>query len=202
MPPLQAPPRGPWYWGERPPARVGVRCMARQSARRRLTCPVGWSGSCTCLPLRAAAGPAGALGLAIALTWAAVPAPAPAGVSTDSPRTGAPGMLEPHTGSLLVDYYEAFLRDHDIEAFRQHVSARYTEGTLGRLLDSTSTQARRAAVLALGVFGGYESNAAVARALRDSDPTVRSLADNALWALWFRADSPENNQALEDVRLL
>jgi tetratricopeptide (TPR) repeat protein len=109
-------------------------------------------------------------------------------------------MLQPHTGSLLVDYYEAFLRDQDIEAFRRNVSSRYNEGTLARLLEAGGTRARRASVLALGLFGGYGSNAAVARGLKDPDPTVRSLADNALWMIWFRADTPENNEALERVR--
>jgi tetratricopeptide (TPR) repeat protein len=111
-------------------------------------------------------------------------------------------MLEPHTGSLLVDYYETFLRDQDINAFQQQVSARYMEGTLARLVESPDTQARRAAVLALGLFGSYEVNASVAKALRDPDPTVRSLADNALWAIWFRADTPENNATLERVSTL
>jgi tetratricopeptide (TPR) repeat protein len=132
--------------------------------------------------------------------FATAPPSAQAGVSSDSPRrNGAPGMLEPRTGSLLVDYYETYLRDHDIEAFRLHVSARYMEGTLARLIDSPNPQDRRAAVLALGLFGSFSANAAVAKALRDSDPTVRSLADNALWAIWFRADSPENNATLERV---
>lgn len=111
-------------------------------------------------------------------------------------------MLEPHTGSLLVDYYETYLRDHDIDAFRRHVSARYLEGTLARLVEAPNPQARRAAVLALGLFGSFGVNAAVARALRDGDPTVRSLADNALWAIWFRADTPENNATLERVGAL
>ncbi|WP_422929857.1 tetratricopeptide repeat protein [Singulisphaera sp. PoT] len=111
-------------------------------------------------------------------------------------------MLEPHTGSLLVDYYEAFLRDQDIDSFRQHVSARYTEGTLARLIESGNTQARRAAVLALGLFGSYEVNASVAKGLRDTDLTVRRLAGDALWAIWFRADSPENNKVLEEVSQL
>ena len=59
--------------------------------------------------------------------------------------------------------------------------------------------ARRAAVFALGLFGSFEVNAAVARGLKDDDPTVRGLAENALWAIWFRADSPENNATLEKV---
>ena len=111
-------------------------------------------------------------------------------------------MLQPHTGSLLVDYYEAYLRDRDIDAFRRNVSARYNEGTLSRLLGAPDVQSRRASVLALGLFGGFGCNAALARSLRDADPTVRSLADNALWAVWFRADSAENNEALERVHTL
>jgi HEAT repeat protein len=111
-------------------------------------------------------------------------------------------MLESHTGSLLVDYYETFLRDHDVDAFRNHVSARYLEGTLARLVDSPNVQARRAAVFALGLCGTIDANAAVAKALKDADPTVRRLGENALWAIWFRADSPANNAALEKVAAL
>lgn len=111
-------------------------------------------------------------------------------------------MREPDAGSLLVAYYEKFLADQDIESFQRQVSARYTEGTLARLVQSGDLPARRAGVLALGLIGTFQSNAVVARALRDSDPTVRDLADNALWAIWFRADTPENNAMLEQVRLL
>lgn len=117
---------------------------------------------------------------------------------------GVSQMWESHAGSLLVDYYEAFLRDRDLNRFRDRVLVRYTEGTLGRVLAaSTSTTARRAAVLALGVVGSFEeSNTALGRAMRDPDPVVRTMAESALWALWFRADSPENNQTLQQVRLL
>ncbi|WP_435005317.1 tetratricopeptide repeat protein [Tundrisphaera lichenicola] len=145
---------------------------------------------------------------ACALLLAFTPAIVPTFVLAEVPashashRIGAPGMLQPHTGSVLVDYYEAFLRNQDIESFRISVSARYNEGTLTRLLHSGNVQARRASILALGLFGGFGCNAAVAHALRDTDPTVRTLADNALWAIWFRADSPENNQALERIHAL
>jgi tetratricopeptide (TPR) repeat protein len=163
--------------------------MARQPAPYR-TAPRRNRGKSACVTLL----------LCLAPGLAPPPSAARAGVSSDSPRrNGASGMLEPHTGSLLVDYYETYLRDHDVDAFRQHVSARYLEGTLARLIESPGLQARRASVFALGLFGSFEVNAAVAKALRDSDPTVRSLADNALWAIWFRADSPENNATLEKV---
>ena len=111
-------------------------------------------------------------------------------------------MLEPHTASLLVDYYETFLRDHDLPAFRLNVAARYTEGTLLRLVESGTPPARRAAVLSLGLTGTMRVNDALGKALRDEDPSVRKLAQNALWAIWFRADSPENNVALLEIQEL
>jgi tetratricopeptide (TPR) repeat protein len=58
-------------------------------------------------------------------------------------------------------------------------------------------------VLSLGLIGRFAtSNAAVARALKDQDPTVRNLAETALWAIWFRAGTPEENERLEAIRRL
>jgi tetratricopeptide (TPR) repeat protein len=108
-------------------------------------------------------------------------------------------MPESQALALLVDYYEAFLRDQDIQSFRTSVAARYTEGTLGRLAHMGEPQARRAAVLALGLTGSIAANEAVGRALVDPDPVVRNLAHNALWAIWFRADTPENNALLQQI---
>jgi tetratricopeptide (TPR) repeat protein len=170
--------------------------MARLPAPARSTIPDGAFGI---LPPPASRPSIGAtLGLLLALAWATIPALAKSGVS-DPSRIGARVMLEPQISSLITAYYESFLRDHDLERFRQHVAVRYTEGTLARLVDSGTTPSRRAAVLALGLFGSYESNAVVARALRDGDQVVRDLANSALWAIWFRADTPENNQALHKV---
>jgi len=140
---------------------------------------------------------ASALALALGLALAA---PSPTGAAAPDPtRNGAPAMSVPAAAPLLLDYFDAYLRDQDIESFRLNVTARYTEGTLARLARAPSSRARRAAILALGLVGSIEANAAVARALRDEDATVRDLANNALWAIWFRADSPANNATLEEV---
>jgi tetratricopeptide (TPR) repeat protein len=111
-------------------------------------------------------------------------------------------MSEAHTGSLLVEYFKEFLSKRDLDEFRNRVTTRYNEGTLGRILaGSPDVAARRAAVLSLGLLGSFEeSNAIVGRALRDVDLAVRSMAEDALWAIWFRADTPEHNQMLEQVR--
>jgi tetratricopeptide (TPR) repeat protein len=117
---------------------------------------------------------------------------------------GGSGRWEATTGSLLVNYFQVFLIDRDLDAFRDRVAARYTEESLGRILsDSPVVTARRAAVVSLGLLGGFEqSNGALGRALRDSDSTVRDLAEKGLWSIWFRADTPENNRAIQEVLLL
>ena len=107
----------------------------------------------------------------------------------------------PNSATLVVDYYHALLGDGDVEGFRRNVSARYNEATLARLLDSTDIKARRAAVFSLGLVGEYTaSNTVLARALKDKDPVVRDLAQDALWSVWFRAGSPAQNASLAAIR--
>jgi tetratricopeptide (TPR) repeat protein len=109
-------------------------------------------------------------------------------------------MSEPRSAPLLIDYLDSYRQDNDLDAFHQKVMARYTEGTLCRLLRSGNPAARRASALALGLVGSFNVNTQVGEALKDRDPIVRSYASQALWAIWFRADSPENNAALQEVR--
>ena len=127
--------------------------------------------------------------------------PSHAGSSSAAPRPGDPGMpSEP--ASMLVECYALLLKNHDIETFRVAVFRRYTEGTLARLTHANDVRARRASVLALGLNGSFACNAAVARTLKDSDPTVRVLATSSLWAIWSSADSADNNAVLGEVKTL
>jgi tetratricopeptide (TPR) repeat protein len=125
-------------------------------------------------------------------------------VRADAQRVGmgVTSMSEAHTGSLLVEYFKDFIGDRDLDGFRNRVTTRYNEGTLGRILaGSPEVAARRAAVLSLGIMGSFEqSNTVLGKALRDDDLAVRTMAEDALWAIWFRADTPEHNQMLEQVR--
>jgi tetratricopeptide (TPR) repeat protein len=125
-----------------------------------------------------------------------------AGTENSRVGIGVSSMSEAHSGSLLGEYFRDFLAKRDVDEFRNRVSARYNEGTLGRILaGSTDVSARRAAVLSLGIFGSFDqSNAALGRALRDEDLAVRSMAEDALWAVWFRAGTPAHNRALEELR--
>ena len=126
------------------------------------------------------------------------------GSAANPARNGlTPMASSSNSTALLIDYYDALLRDGNLDGFERNVSARYNEATLGKLLSSTDNQARRASVLSLGLVGGFAaSNATVAGALKDKDSVVRTLALDALWAIWFRADTPEHNEDLAKIRKL
>jgi tetratricopeptide (TPR) repeat protein len=111
---------------------------------------------------------------------------------------------------LLVEYYNRLpegrtsedpqknsqLQQAAIAEFKKQVAARYTEGTLTRLLGSGDGRTRRAALLALGLLGTMESNAAVAARLHDDDADLARMAADALWSIWFRGDSQANSEEL------
>jgi tetratricopeptide (TPR) repeat protein len=120
------------------------------------------------------------------------------------PGGGDSSKAESTDTTLLVDSFETFLKDQNVEAFRTRVDARYPEASLtGILANSPDVRARRAAALAAGFSASFRaSNAAVAKGLKDRDAVVRSLTENALWAIWFRAGTPENNKVVEEVSRL
>src|SRR5205809_4643790 len=114
------------------------------------------------------------------------------------------------SSALLVAYFQQLpeqrpadknkegkvLRRDAVATFKKRVAGRYTEGTLLRLLESPDPRTRQAAVLALGLLGSMDTSENLADHLRDEDPVLGRMAADALWSVWFRADSPENNEEL------
>lgn len=115
------------------------------------------------------------------------------------------------TTPLLLEYYNQLPERQDdeetrqwtrrlrlgLEKFKHAAEKRYTEGTLQRLLYSSSGCVRQASVLALGMIGSMKANKSLAAMLHDRDTTVRQLASEGLWSLWFRADNSLNNKELQ-----
>jgi tetratricopeptide (TPR) repeat protein len=89
-----------------------------------------------------------------------------------------------------------------LNRFKKSVAEHYNQASLERLLVCPNSEARQAAVLALGLTGSMSVSALLASRLHDEDPIVSELAADALWSLWFRADSPENNQELQRLMRL
>lgn len=83
--------------------------------------------------------------------------------------------------------------------FRQEARAKYTEGTLQRLLADADAVTRRAAALALGFLGTMRSNRALAEALRDPDALVRKFAADSVWEVWYRGDAADHGWQLRQA---
>ncbi len=99
------------------------------------------------------------------------------------------------------DLWAAGARDA-MREFRSAIRERYTEGTLQRLVLSADVKVRRAATLALGLVGTMQSNTSVAALLHDDDPLVQRFAADAMWEVWFRGGTDEQNWQLQQaVRL-
>ena len=64
------------------------------------------------------------------------------------------------------------------------------------LLNSRHTDAKKVALLALGLVAPSCCIAEVARQLRDPDRVVNEMAEHALWLVWFRAGTPQANHEL------
>ena len=101
--------------------------------------------------------------------------------------------------SLLVAQFERALRSNDPGDFADAVACSFRETTLARFVRQGDVPTRRASIYALGLVGSYKVNAAVASALKDADPVNRAMADRALKAIWYRADSLENNERLRKI---
>jgi tetratricopeptide (TPR) repeat protein len=84
-----------------------------------------------------------------------------------------------------------------IEEFRLKVSRHYAEGTLLRLLEHGERPARQAALFALLQVGTMDACKPLARNLHSPDPIITELATEALWAVWGRASTPDNNAELK-----
>jgi tetratricopeptide (TPR) repeat protein len=102
----------------------------------------------------------------------------------------------PNDGQWTAGLQQA-LRD-----FRAAVVEHYSEGTLCRLLNHTTTEVRQAATLGLGLIGTFASNSAVAEALKDDDDLVRRFAHDTLWEIWFRGGDTEHCWSLRQAMQL
>lgn len=100
---------------------------------------------------------------------------------------------------VLQSLYHRYLEDEDAAGFVYAVSQRYMVSTLERLASYGSRNNRRAAVMALGFLGNYESNSVLGRALADTDRGVRMLAENGIREIWCRDGSDTQRQTLQVI---
>lgn len=99
----------------------------------------------------------------------------------------------------LVKIYRQFLASEQSATFVAKVSEQYTQGSLIRMLENGDRSGRRAAALALGMIGNFESNAILGKALNDADRGVRMLAEQGIQQVWTRQASGVWQQQLQVI---
>jgi tetratricopeptide (TPR) repeat protein len=100
---------------------------------------------------------------------------------------------------LINDFYHQYLIDQKSTTFVRNVSKHYAIGTLERLAAHDQRLTRRASVLAIGLIGDFDSNAALGRALVDNDRGVRMIAENGIRQLWCRWGTSSQRRRLNTV---
>jgi tetratricopeptide (TPR) repeat protein len=100
---------------------------------------------------------------------------------------------------LLHALYHQYLVNQNLDAFGAVVAERHSVGTLERLSVVGDRMTRRAAVLALGQLGDYASNAALGKAMQDTDRGVRMLAENGIRLLWCRDGTDDQQRRIDEL---
>lgn len=103
------------------------------------------------------------------------------------------------TSGLLVDYYQAYLKDQDTAAFVARIAARYLPATLERVLATGPPERRRAAALALGFLGDFSAVHPLGRVLTDVDRVTRQLAEDSIRKCWRRQGTEAERRAVETL---
>ena len=100
---------------------------------------------------------------------------------------------------LLDAFYNEYLSHETSADFVARVSRNYTLGTLSRLAAYGSRTSRRAAILAIGFLGNFDTNEVMGRALHDEDRVVRLIAENSIRELWYRDGNELQQQQLQCI---
>lgn len=84
------------------------------------------------------------------------------------------------------------------EALREVLSKDYTQDLLIELLTHDFGPTRQAAAYALGVIGDTQAVPSLVETLQHEDSGMRSNAEQALWAVWFRSGDESTDEMLRE----
>lgn len=101
--------------------------------------------------------------------------------------------------SLLDLSYQQYLTDENSANYIRAVSQHYSIATLERLAADGDRLGRRAAILAIGFLGDFDSNETMGRALVDDDRGVRMLADHGIRQIWTRQGTLAQQSAVKKL---
>lgn len=106
-------------------------------------------------------------------------------------------------GREFITDIRPLLEYGDIDLLVRHLSQFWTDSKLVGLLTCEHEEAVKASLFCLSLVGTMEDNAAIAAMLTDDDAPIATMAEYALWSVWFRAGNEKANaDLLRAVRLI
>jgi tetratricopeptide (TPR) repeat protein len=84
----------------------------------------------------------------------------------------------------------------DLPGLHHLLKSRWSAEQIQDLLSSDHVDAKKVALLAVGLVGKGCCVNKLVRHLADPDPVVHEMAEHALWSVWFRGGSDEANHQL------
>ena len=104
-----------------------------------------------------------------------------------------PAEIEP---TEFIRAVQPLLERKDLSGLLDLLHSRWTCDQLRTLLHSDHLDAKKVALLAIGLVGTPRAVPALAIELKHSDKMVNEMAEHALWSVWFRSGTPQANHEL------
>lgn len=105
-------------------------------------------------------------------------------------------MAAPVDPCEFIELVQPLLAQRDLAGLCTLLKSHWDCDQIRALLRSHHTDAKKVALLALGLVGPRGCTGELADQLRDPDPMVNQMAEHALWSIWFRSGSCEANREL------
>ena len=102
-------------------------------------------------------------------------------------KTVSVQQRNPDEGQEYLDILEPLLQAGDLNRTAECVKRFWCGGKLCAFLTHSEPEVRRAAAMGLTLVGNTRAIDPLVTALHDTDLRVYELAQDALWAIWFRA---------------
>ena len=97
----------------------------------------------------------------------------------------------------FIELVQPKLERMDLAGLLELIKSRWSREQIEQLMQSEHTDAKKVALLAIGLVGKECCLPKLAKHLQDPDPVVHEMTEHAMWSIWFRmGSSPEANHQL------
>ncbi|HEX8525260.1 MAG TPA: tetratricopeptide repeat protein [Tepidisphaeraceae bacterium] len=104
--------------------------------------------------------------------------------------------LPPIEPCAFIDAVQPLLERQDLPGLLSLLKTRWTSEQIRGLIQGDHADAKKVALLAIGLVGTGCCLPELAKQLQDEDPMVNEMAEHALWSIWFRMGSQGANHEL------